>query len=375
MVEPYHSSQRQVRLLRSAAVTGSGIHVKLDWKAWLYVSGDVFWELRRVVSDFYAGSVKNNDVKAFFKENERLLSAFLDVLGMRYDDHFEPSMRSYCTNIDDPITDPFVRHECSVSTLGIVTWLLRWARSRRRVEDKAVCRAMLGAFLSATIPSGACSFDRVAQLCKSQADACAEYDMNSGRMCRHLRHAIKDLDFAGADSDWCLSRFVQLCVCLQEELTCPAVVGSLAILCEEVACCIDTSMPDLTLSDDIRTVSHLSGSSKRRRIDEDFKEVISVGLTFKKKCHSGSQFLHVASDIDERLARNWETRAVANELAACRRSVTCLGVTFVLEDASRNGKPAEDTQIYMLWDAKVNLGAVLPPMVPDIPHINTYANI
>jgi hypothetical protein len=268
-------------------------------------------------------------------------------------------LRAYSSRTNDEVTDPYIRQEAQISTLGLLAWLLRWIGTRRSHRDKCQGRAILEALFAKAIPLCQWRVGRLMDFCDECQYECIDAD---GAYCHHLDYVLRNLR-GGQRLAWGWQPLIDLvyeCTLVDCE-SCRAVSECVV---KDLAHCIDDSIPELGLSSDVRNLAHVAGPSKRRRIDEDFRQLVGTGLLMQKKVRCGSQFLRAATPIDERCARWWELESVCQDLAVNRRTLTCQGVTMIMEDASRNGRPAEETMVYLLWDAKQRLASALPNMVP-----------
>ena len=111
----------------------------------------------------------------------------------------------------------------------------------------------------------------------------------------------------------------------------------------------------------VARLEHLkTGSGKRRRIDRDFKLFAARQQVSSGTVHNAGQYLRVATDVSDRSGRHWEHEVACSQWLCQKRLFTCGGVCGMTEDAARNGRPAEDTTVFLFWDGAQNLGGVLP---------------
>ena len=65
-----------------------------------------------------------------------------------------------------------------------------------------------------------------------------------------------------------------------------------------------------------------------------------------------------------RVTSDWVYGELKAIRIASKRLLKCGGVVGFVDDTSRHGKPAEVTNMGILWDARASRAAYLPPMVP-----------
>ena len=132
-------------------------------------------------------------------------------------------------------------------------------------------------------------------------------------------------------------------------------------LCETVQkMCADIRSGASGRNLDIRKLHHVASASKRRRVDVDFKKFATEDAIRNKKAHNSGQVLRGCSDILPGCGLRWEREHVSEQLAANRNQVSATGVCSIIEDAGRNSKPGEDTNVFFFWSASAGLGCVLP---------------
>ena len=132
-------------------------------------------------------------------------------------------------------------------------------------------------------------------------------------------------------------------------------------LCET----IDAKILGKFVGDDPRALGHLSASSgKRRRIGLEYKKYVATEAIKNKVAHNAGQLLRVSDNtVAPQSGRQWEEDETKAQLVANRRVLTLKGISCVMEDASRSGKPSENTTHFICVDLDADVAAYLPPMV------------
>jgi hypothetical protein len=296
------------------------------------------------------------------KAHGATMKNIFEAQDMRFDDVIKPSMKSWSYhNRDGDLLDPHVREEWSISSAGVLFWLLDWSRTRRDREDKKRCRELLRTFLAKTIDLNVVKRDTIVNIFGACAQLCPEYDAVAETMCSHYVRIWEPILANAAPAwDWVVITNL-LADLLGSDCPTAKAVGGVAV--KEIAKYIDHRLPNLDLPKDVRKMEQMFALKKRRRIDEDFKkDLMSEGISHKK-FHSASQFIHAATDMSTRLGRAFEDRFTVQNCLAGREALQCTGVVAMCEDASKNGMPKEETWLFYLWDARAKMATYMPPIV------------
>ena len=253
---------------------------------------------------------------------------------------------------------PKIRQEATVSSRGLVAWLMHLALERRSTEDRSQAMAMLEAFLSLTLPlsdlSPSLSDDDFTQAsCESDADD-------------HCIHVSEDIErlIKPFRAEWTWEKLVICLVEFSASKDCPAIGNAIAYVLREVETLFDANVPSKGFELDRSIPDYLRGAKgKRRRVDEDFKDLVVCVLPKQTRTRSAFTFLKSQCEVSPSVTAAWEQEYAAQQLCATRRSLTCSGVVSVQEDASKTGAPKEDTQLHLLWDAACDIGCIPTFMV------------
>ena len=156
-----------------------------------------------MLQTFYGETVKWQTAKVLDKSMEAVKEC-LAGLGEETRWRFIPSWNAYQARkeyYDLKFVDPnYIRNEFSVSTVGLICWLLTWGQHRKSAEDQDVARAMLLALLCDKVPSFLFFRDKLLDVHDLDFNACP--DRVSQRVpCRHVRYFLRGV---GAD----ITRFV-----------------------------------------------------------------------------------------------------------------------------------------------------------------------
>ena len=173
---------------------------------------------------------------------------------------------------------------------------------------------------------------------------------------------MRVFDNFGEEEDLSWSNYASFLGSLVELRDAPGCQHVFTELVSSVAALLDGRLNETEVRPNLLHLHLIRGGTKRRRIDEDLKLHLASEMTTRRLSHSASQVLRVTSIADPSLGGAMEEQWLKVQLAATHTELPLTGVTSVAEDAARSGNPAEDTCIYLLWDAVANLSAVLPPI-------------
>ena len=98
--------------------------------------------------------------------------------------------------------------------------------------------------------------------------------------------------------------------------------------------------------------NQIGSGSRKRRADEDFKkDVVETFQKERKTTNIGAGVKVWCGLTTQSTARTWADRYVIERNLASRRHIAVNRVLGVTEDASKNGNPKEETNVYVVFDA------------------------
>ncbi len=119
------------------------------------------------------------------KENKVDFEACLQTIGRSMEDEVLPSVLAHKLHYPNaPITNPKVRDEWTISTIGKLQPMVLWGHHRRPVVDKNALHAMFEAWCISTMPTCSWTVARLRGVLFARADAC---DLHSATpLCQHV---------------------------------------------------------------------------------------------------------------------------------------------------------------------------------------------
>lgn len=339
----------EIRFVRIGSLDVSGATVDGRWKAILFESGVVTWELRHIVLDYLNGARKHLELAKLVKYMRGVVSVHLDILGVSFDSVVIPSLKSSVQRGDEALENPLIKAEWAIKTIGVVALLVvvvatSHARDRRERAD-----ALLRGWLAKCLSLSDSNPQRILGLLKGCASLCA-MEPDCRGLCCHLAFVVPDGGVAD-DTRWrfMVSVLVHLYGISKD---CPAAVAAQSQICQAIAEQIDARVENLDVESSALKVDHLRGSKRKLRVDDDYKREVSTVIVAAKRVHSGAQYLRATDEFPESSARRWESSYVLQYRAATIKMCEGCDLIWIASDASRVGQPAEETLVTMLWDSR-----------------------
>ena len=176
MTRPSRDDDRDCVKIDSQALSEDGVVVKVSFKAWRYITKEVLWEVRSVLDDFFPKEAACWETARVLKKQMGHVKEVCEMLGLKFWGEFIPNHKSYAQNKDfydnESLPTKFVREEFSVTTLGLIVWLVTWSENRSRNCERDRLRAMLTAFFSSELDPSWFFFDRLVNKYNGEFDSC-----------------------------------------------------------------------------------------------------------------------------------------------------------------------------------------------------------
>jgi hypothetical protein len=244
-------------------------------------------------------------------------------------------------------------------------------------------RNLLRAFLGKALPSfrmdGEFPGDKFRTFVELAKHKCPMKALPEDATCMHMKALVDSLwDEVGAPQYRWVSILLQTwsSACL----SCDATVDLVTHLICGTSQMLDESIGDGRFAVDPLRLGDRR-TNKRRRVDESFKESVINATLQQKRARSGAAALRaMSSDVHPQTAHKWEATFMSAYQVATFRANETSSVYAVLEDGCRLGEPAEETQLYLGWNAECDVGIVHPPIAPRLiqnnmlPYVCSYCN-
>jgi hypothetical protein len=329
------------------------------------VDGSVFWECRSVLEGFFSENTAW-DTSRVIKKQMDVVETVCEKLGLKFWGEFIPSAKSYdaCKEFYDQqnIETKYIREEFSVSTLGLLVWLLVWTESRRGLDERDQCRAMLHAFFASELDASLFHYDRIVDKYDNEMNNCV-LRTTQNMPCRCLRYEMSEL--TNTQATWDFRPFVTFLNMLLWDTSCLAHAPMGNMMIREVRNAINHSVHGRPAADPLKDASpFVTAAGKRRRIDEDFKRNISKLSTNSDL--KPMEACHVTKACSAQGVAKFQLSAVKANREASKDALTCNGVVIIADDSSGHGKPSESTLMSLIWDSETEFMAAGQPMVTTL---------
>ena len=342
--------------IKAQTTLANGHQAQIAWTAYCYKDTTVFLELRLIFNDFFLNKRKNIAARKLIKEHQPIVDEISEFLDVRLEESLLASIRS-CV-VGNRNFDTYTREEFCISVPLALALLIAFARKKQSREDKAHALVLFELYCGSTLSPGVWDERRVFNHFDVHGLACGCPKQHGARWCLQLEHAAEIFKEPGNIwnklSTTLLEIYSWAAYCTASKLVFRALILDLAAASEN-------KLNDLQLSTTptIAGPQSAQANGRGKRIDEDFKKMVTIQLPLASKCHGGSQYLRATGLCDERRARDWEAQHVLRYNTAMILGLKILGPFHTAQDAARNGKPAEDTTLFLAFETATNLGGWL----------------
>jgi hypothetical protein len=357
----------QAYFIRCVALPAGCEPAPFTCKAVLYDSGRVWWELRRPLLAFFEGlKTRSLQLNKELKRWHASLAAIFLRLATAYCSHVLDSWRASDAKGQEA-SHEHARQEYMVTSFGQVVFLLWLSCARRATQERQKAKALLLALLHSCLNPEQADIGGV--LSHAVADSlqhCAEGASNG--ICSHMQTVTSMMPPVLGDGHEAVQMLVSVAIPLLQQMLhlvvgCNAAAAALTAVLEALAERLDQSIPLREFKDPLKE-DLLQGRSRKLRIDEDFKAVVTDQVRFGRRVLTGAEVVATTS-VDEKQVRLWTQAKMLSYQAACYREHSeATGVFGIAEDASRISCPGEETVVYNLWCCQLDKGCFPPVQVP-----------
>ena len=335
----------------------AGRSIALDFQALQYRDGMVTWAYADVLRNMYSGR-KTCQAWAEAQKEREPLTAFAELCGVSYGEHFVPSRRQVRAGW---AMSAYTRDSQQLSTLLLLCQLLCWSCSSWKHVMKEKARTMLRLLLSGTVQLSLISCQMVEHMwsdavsfCDSSMGqtACGHFDGASFSMGeasvgmtpveRLVAHLVLVAPIAGA----CRACKHVLSVCVRG--LAEAINGSLATMCP-------AKPPH-------KARSRTGGSKQGSRVTDTFRRFASRTARGKRVGRQGKSAAR-QEGLAASTFHRWVRKDMCAYWMACRRQLQPRGTLAIYEDASRLGNPAQECLVMLGYCCDSDQGCVLPTQV------------
>eukprot|EP00971_Amphidinium_carterae_P333549 6468332-Amphidinium_carterae.3 len=344
-----------------------GVAVDLELKAWLHGAHSLHWELRRIYDGLNLVSRSNRYLHAWLWERKLLLESEFAQLGLRWEDHHRCSHKAErARKRKDKDDNSSIHEEFTVTTLGLLLFLQIMAVSLRNPQQKLAAQTILtnmfdrmGSHMSVQTALGAITQEQ-SLLCPSRL--CGKV------ACVHLE-SMRAIDEQGnlvngsIGIGWkSIMSLLPVCPAMKKGVS--AVLAQLAD--QLVIGVLESSYTSDPLQGSRVSVNHPEVHLKRRRADEDYKEAVVTKVVTQGRAASGRAYVRAVEGPDAcSKVSLWEDQHSTRYLLSGWAMPEHVSYSVAI-DASRLGKPAEETLVAFAYARDCSAGVWLPPQVSNL---------
>lgn len=182
----------EARFIDIQAPFDNGGVLEADFKLWIYLSGEVYWELRRLIKYRAPDADATTPVHKVLKRNRAVWMTEFQTAGV-HEQAIKDSLNAAKVNDDDEaINDPLTREEYSITTGALLCLMLFWCRCTRSLSTRERSRALFQGFLARTVGSYGTVTTIVLEGLQTNAHHC-RVDAGHGDLCPHGERTAEEL--------------------------------------------------------------------------------------------------------------------------------------------------------------------------------------
>lgn len=350
------------RFLDTSAAGAGGELFEADHKAWLYTSGKVSWELRRLLQHKSTPGTKLV-VHKVLKQQKQVWMAEFEFFGCQGGALKYSFKAARCARDTEALDDECTRQEYALSTHALLVPMIHWARASRLQEAKARARGLREGFIAKVGGRIDSWRTMLTEFFQSEAHLCAP-EIAEGSVCLHGEDITSTPSFNSARS-WfglvgallMMRSVCSACSCCRLVLL--RFVAEFSTRTDERALNDDAS---IGFNDDVQRRATVASSRKRFRVDEDYKhEAAARKLKMHQEANAGRAIRTDGSQVAVTNGRWWEAQVCLEHQAGCLHELEGTRILHICKDGSRLGEPAEETIVYLARAALENMAGIPPP--------------
>ena len=358
--------EEQCCFVSASGLLASGRPIELEWKAWCAES-KCTWDVCRILDSIRMTTKEEPNWRWLRKrlgafEHIWRLAGISRVNALRPSRHQQELAALSVGAAARDFGDGSHHDVPTVTTPALLCMLVGMGVVLRDADSKDKATTALRLVLERGVPAAAdvSSFAEVS----ARVKACCPQQL-AGQACAHLQGALDRFSMNGT----CQHKIYVYLISLHSSSTwCAACAAQFQWSVERAAALIDTNVDSWAYTTDplaARSVTAKSRSSKKRRVDEDFKRAVCQKVVVGGRSGSANEFLRSSNEFMGLKAKAWIEKGLLECQAATWFAANGLESLSASMDAARFGNPAEDTEIFCVvgQTGQREFGAILPPQV------------
>lgn len=319
--------------------------------------GEVVWWELRIPAKHLLPSRASLDLHRLSQRDLQGWKEAVVASGCDLDEHLAASRKSQGSRGEE--LQDINQQEWAMTTFALLTLMLWWSTSRRRVVEKGMGEALLHGILLATLHGDVATDPMWGLLDPAFLQHCRHGALGQGPCCHYTAAREHMLLQEGAVSQLRCAQW--LLTVHKAGLECPMLAMWGAHLCKGLAAEVDRGVRAGDWSSDaLKDATHLGGPKKKLRISEAYRQATNTAVA-EGRAISRTRVLKLGGDVCESSARSWDNHDAQVLLASGWQSFGKVSNLTLAPDASRLGNPAEDTEMFPAWTSDGNIAMWLCP--------------
>jgi hypothetical protein len=366
----------QAYFIRAGHLSVNGGQTQAEVKCWHHGDAEatgetLLWEVRRLTDAIHDQQPMTRNLHQWLWERRDGFAAACDQFGFDWAEELVPSRNAVKARRKRGAED--IQHhahqlhdEFTVTTVGMVLMLWYCSIGLKSTSLRSKSSGLLAAIMTATLPlDGIDATVGLLQVDHSMAALCGLRGRQEGA-CAHIEKVLEDSCKPNQAPQQHVCNLAR--ALLLEAAVCPACSACAKPFLKRIASIIDKGVPEAAYTSDATRATSVDADlpqgCKKRRVDEDFKKAVLRDVMHDGRAPSSRVFLRaVEGPQGADRCKRWEETDALHYQSASWMSFGGAGSITVSIDATRLGKPGEDTEVGFFYSAEARQGCWLPPQV------------
>ena len=343
----------------------------LELKCWRYRSRDMtVWKLEEFTNAMQTFDHPDScvPVNEFLRRRNIIVDRAFIRIGFNMEDHIIKNKKSFAAQVaaaarlrkPAPIASPSMQEEIVCTTIGILMLLRTMMANAHNVLERQRARHMIMGFLGTLIPLAIRDDVELLELSSlMRVSLCDEREVGEV-LCLHMttvRDFVQQFDWDGGMACAALQLYAEICH------HCPSVYACDQHFLRTLSVLVHERVQDVSYtSDPVRANFAAVPSCKRRRVDEDLKNLLAA-RPVTTAGSVGNRGLAAELNIDKKQIQAAEENQLVQYQSSAWLSFRTSRAVHIAIDGSRFGQPAKELEIAYAYASDKNVGAWLPPQV------------
>lgn len=339
-----------------AAAVIDGDPIDLQYTAFVYSDGEVFWTYDALVSAFLG---PRKSIRPW--QEQRLARTKLEVLiadlGIDWQATFVASRRMVSTDADTT-AGQYTRNVQCVSSAGMILQHAQWAVFSWRATAKRRALVMGTLICERLLKADCLALGKFDELLEYARPAC----LGSEGFCPHvtpgsLRQVISDASSPQAGV------FLCLCSMLEKAYGCETLKVTILTVLECMVEGIDGGFDDRHVEAEPHKLPTKRTKKGYKKSSDTYRQFVMRKIHKERKAPNGKQVLKLDGFASQQ-HHSWLRQETGAYMKACQRVFTAKGGVYgIWEDGSRLGNLGKEVVVSFAYSCSDRAGCAMPPQV------------